>query len=130
MDTSATALETEAARTPPRRRPRDWVVDTLLFLLAVLLALLTIGGRLEESPPVEQDWLFWADVVAGAIGCLGLWLRRRWPVGLALVLIALSTFSESVAGAMVLGILTVAIYRPPRTTAYVFGLSVLAALST
>jgi signal transduction histidine kinase len=128
MDTSATALETEAARTPPRRRPRDWVVDTPLFLLAVLLALLTIGGRLEESPPVEQDWLFWADVVAGAIGCLGLWLRRRWPVGLALVLIALSTFSESVAGAMVLGILTVAIYRPPRTTAYVFGLSVLAAL--
>ena len=128
MDASVTALGTGAARTPPRRRPRDWVVDTLVFLLAVLFGLLAIGGRLEASPPVEQDWLFWADVVAGAIGCLGLWLRRRWPVGLALVLIALSTFSESVAGAMVLGILTVAIYRPPRTTAYVFGLSVMAAL--
>jgi hypothetical protein len=77
---------------------------------------------------VEQDWLFWADVAAGAVGCLGLWVRRRWPVGLALVLIGLSTFSEFVAGAMVLAMLTVAIHRPPRTTAWVFGLSVLAAL--
>ena len=77
---------------------------------------------------MEQDWLFWADVAAGAVGCLGLWVRRRWPVGLALVLIGLSTFSEFVAGAMVLAMLTVAIHRPPRTTAWVFGLSVLAAL--
>jgi signal transduction histidine kinase len=128
MDASVTALETGAARTPPRRRPHDWVVDTLVFLLAVLFGLLAIGGRLEVSPPVEQDWLFWADVAAGAVGCLGLWVRRRWPVGLALVLIALSTFSEFVAGAMVLAMLTVAIHRPPRTTAWVFGLSVLAAL--
>jgi signal transduction histidine kinase len=128
MDASVTALETGAARTPPRRRPRDWVVDTLVFLLAVLFGLLAIGGRLEASPPVEQDWLFWADVAAGAVGCLGLWVRRRWPVGLALVLIALSTLSEFVAGAMVLAMLTVAIHRPPRTTAWVFGLSVLAAL--
>jgi signal transduction histidine kinase len=44
------------------------------------------------------------------------------------VLIALSTFSETVAGAMVLGLLTVAIYRPPRTTAAVFALSVVAGL--
>jgi signal transduction histidine kinase len=128
MDASVTALEIGAARTPPRRQPRDWVVDTLVFLLAVLFGLLAIGGRLEASPPVEQDWLFWADVAVGAVGCLGLWVRRRWPVGLTLVLIALSTFSEFVAGAMVLAMLTVAIHRPPRTTAWVFGLSVLAAL--
>ena len=112
MDASATGLEATAARrTPPRRRPRDWAVDTLLFLVAVVFALLTIGGRLEASTPVPPGWLLTADVVAGAVGCLGLWLRRRWPVGLALVLIALSTFSEFVAGAMVLGILTVAIHR-------------------
>jgi signal transduction histidine kinase len=129
MDASATGLEATAARrTPSRRRPRDWVVDSLLFLVAVVFALLTIGGRLEASTPVPPGWLLTADVVAGAVGCLGLWLRRRWPVGLALVLIALSTFSEFVAGAMVLGILTVAIHRPPRTTGAIYALSVLAGL--
>ncbi|MGH2814779.1 MAG: sensor histidine kinase [Actinomycetota bacterium] len=112
----------------PRRRPRDWVVDTLLFLVAVLAWLLTTANRLEASTEVEPAWLFDLDQVAGALGCLGLWLRRRWPVGLALALVALSTFSETVAGAMVVALFTVAIHRPPRTTARIYALSVLAAL--
>ena len=123
MNASGTALAAA-----PRRRPRDWVVDTLLFLLAVLAWLLTTANRLEASTEVEPAWLFDLDQVAGALGCLGLWLRRRWPVGLALALVALSTFSETVAGAMVVALFTVAIHRPPRTTARVYALSVLAAL--
>ena len=123
---TATATATPAAR-GTRRRPRDWVVDTLLFLAAVVFALLVIGGRLESSTP-PPTWLFTADVIAGAVGCAGLWLRRRWPVGLALVLVVFSTFSETVSGALVVGMLTVAIHRPPRTTAAVFVLSVVAAL--
>jgi signal transduction histidine kinase len=87
-----------------------------------------VGGRLEASTPVAPAWLLGADAVAGMIGCAGLWLRRRWPVGLALVLIAISSFSEFVAGALIVGMLTVAIHRPPRTTAAIFGLSMLAAL--
>jgi signal transduction histidine kinase len=124
MDAPAITLAGPA----PRRRPRDWVVDSLLFLAAVIFGLLVVGGWLESSTPPGPDWLFTLDVVAGAVGCAALWLRRRWPVGLALFLIALSTFSETVAGAMVVGLLTVAIHRPPRTTAAVFALSVLAAL--
>jgi signal transduction histidine kinase len=112
----------------PRRRPRDWVVDSLLFLVAVVFALLVVGGWLESSTPPEPGWLFTLDVVAGAVGCAALWLRRRWPVGLALFLIALSTFSETVAGAMVAGLLTVAIHRPPRTTGWVFACSLVAPL--
>ncbi|HSK35819.1 MAG TPA: histidine kinase dimerization/phosphoacceptor domain-containing protein, partial [Actinomycetota bacterium] len=102
-------------------------MDVWLFLAATLFGLLVIGGRLESStqPPT---WLFTADVLAGLLGCAGLWLRRRWPVGLALVLVAFSTFSEVVSGALVVATLTVAIYRPPRTTAAVFALSLLAAL--
>jgi signal transduction histidine kinase len=41
---------------------------------------------------------------------------------------ALSTFSEVAGGAMVVALFTVAVHRPPRTTARVFALSVLAAL--
>ena len=73
-------------------------------------------------------WLFTADVAAGALGCAGLWLRRRWPVGLAVVLAVFSTFSEVVSGALVVATLTVAIHRPPRTTAAVFGLTMLTGL--
>ena len=90
-------------------------MDTLLFLLAVLAWLLTTANRLEASTEVAPAWLFdldQVDQVAGALGCLGLWLRRRWPVGLALTLVALSTFSETVAGAMVVALFTVAIHRP------------------
>jgi hypothetical protein len=70
MNASATATATLAAR-GVRRRPRDWVVDTLLFLAAVSFALLVIGGRLESATP-PPGWLFTADVVAGAVGCAGL----------------------------------------------------------
>jgi len=117
-----------ASAAAPRRRPRDWVVDTLLFLFAALVWLLTAANRLEASTEVEPAWLFDLDQLAGALGCLGLWLRRRWPVGLALALVALATFSETVAGAMVVALFTVAIHRPPRTTARVYALSVVAAL--
>jgi hypothetical protein len=103
-------------------------VDGLLFLAAVGCWLLVIGGQLASSTPPVPTWLFSADVIAGALGCAGLWLRRRWPVGLALVLIALSTFSETVAGAMVVTLFTVAVHRPPQTTARVYALSLLAAL--
>jgi hypothetical protein len=56
-------------------------VDTLLFLAAVLFGLLVVGGWLEASPRPKMDWLSTADLAAGALGCAGLWLRRRWPVG-------------------------------------------------
>jgi hypothetical protein len=101
-----------APATASRRSLPDWAVDTLLFLVAVVVALLT--GR--RAPGVVHAlvpaWLFPAAVIAGALGCAGLWLRRRWPVGLALVLVALSTFSELVAGAMVVAPFTVAVHRP------------------
>jgi signal transduction histidine kinase len=117
-----------ATASPPRRRLRDWVVDGGLFLLAVGFGVVTAGVRLDAGALPEPAWLFDLDQIAGALGCAGLWLRRRWPVGLALVLVALSTFSELVAGAMVVALFTVAIHRPPRTTAVVFGLSLLAAV--
>jgi signal transduction histidine kinase len=121
-------MNASATASAPRRRPRDWVVDTCLFLLVSLAALLTAVGRVEDATQPEPGWLFAADIVAGALGCAGLWLRRRWPVGVAVGLIALSTFSELVAAAMVVALFTVAVYRPPRTTGAVFALSMLAAL--
>jgi hypothetical protein len=117
-----------ATSSTPRRAPRDWIADTGLFLLAAALWVLTASARLEADPLPGPAWLFDVDQVVGALGCAALWLRRRWPVGLALVLVALSTFSELVAGAMVVALLTVAMHRSQRTTGAVFALSLLAAL--
>jgi len=121
MNASATAPR-------PRRSARDWVVDTGLFLLAASYWVLAVGGRLQADTPPEPAWLFTLDVAASALGVAALWLRRRWPVGLALALVALSTFSELVALAMVVALFTVAVHRPPRTTAFVFAASLPAPL--
>ncbi|MFF0306306.1 sensor histidine kinase [Streptosporangium sp. NPDC004379] len=110
-----------------RRSPRDWAVDLLLFLLAVLFGLVMAGLRLEVRPRPET-WLFNLDQVTGALGCAALWLRRRRPVELAVVLVILSSFSETVGGAMLAALFTVAVHRPPRTSSAVFALSLVGAL--
>jgi signal transduction histidine kinase len=119
-------MNSPGSASAPRRGPRDWITDTCLFLLAVGYGLLM--AALRSGDPTVPRWLLNLDQLAAAVGCGGLWLRRRWPVGLAVVLVALSTFSELVAGAMVVALFTVAVHRPPRTTAAVFALSLLAAL--
>jgi signal transduction histidine kinase len=101
-------------------------VDTSLFLLAAAYGVAMTATRLES--PLQPVWLFHIDQVTGALGCAALWLRRRRPVGLALVLVGLSAFSELVAGAMLAALFTVAVHRRPRTTAAVFGLSLVAAI--
>jgi hypothetical protein len=60
MNTPATMIATAS---PTRRSRRDWVVDTLLFLVAVVFGLLVIGGRLERGPTAGgwrlAAWLPW-----------------------------------------------------------------------
>jgi signal transduction histidine kinase len=122
-------MNASATAPVPRRSPRDWVVDAGLFLLAATYWVLAVGGRLEAPTPPEPAWRFTIDVVAGALGCAALWLRRRWPVELTLALVALSVVSGLVAVAMVVALFTVAVHRPPRTTAVVFACSLLAPLA-
>ena len=110
------------------RRPRDWIADTSLFLLAAGFGVGMSAVRLEASPP-PPALLFNLDQISAALGCGALWLRRRWPVELAAALLALSTFSELVAGAMLVALFTVAVHRPTRTTLAMFALSLLAALA-
>ena len=117
----------DTARTGGTRSRRDWVVDTAIFVLAVLFGLFTATQRLET--PVEPPWLFEVDQLVGALGCAALWLRRRWPTQLAVTLVAVSVFSELVAGAMLAALFTVAVHRSKRVSFAVFLLSALTALS-
>ncbi|MET0233881.1 MAG: histidine kinase [Kibdelosporangium sp.] len=111
-----------------RRSIRDWLVDTTLFLLAAMLGLLASAERITSGTMPDPAWLFDVDQALGLLACASLWVRKRRPVELALILIALSTFSELVAGAMVVSLFTVAVHKPPRISGVVFVLSLMASL--
>jgi signal transduction histidine kinase len=118
-----------APPTSGRRSRRDWAVDISLFVLAALFGLLGVTARHNGSAPVDEpSWVLVLDQVVGALGCVALWLRRRWPTQLAVALVLASAFAETVGGAMLVALFTVAIHRTPARTALVFGLSVASAV--
>lgn len=110
---------------PPPRSRRDWFVDACLFLSAVAFAMAVVAGRLND--PLSPRWVLGVDQLAGLLGCAALWLRRRWPVEVALALVPLSSFAESVGGAQLVALFAVAVHRSFRTTAAVGAVSLLAA---
>ena len=58
-----------------------------------------------------SDELQFFDLVGGAIACLALWWRRRWPVGVALFVTALTAYSASSGAAAAIALFTVAVHR-------------------
>jgi len=101
------ALEADEVRRI-RRSPRDWVVDTLCFLLAVGFTGLTfVDGLDRHLEPVPLA----VDVTLGGLSCLGVWLRRRWPVGFTVTAILLSVFSTAASGVALIALFTVAVHR-------------------
>ncbi|AXK31932.1 two-component sensor histidine kinase [Streptomyces armeniacus] len=99
-----------------RRTPRDWLADISLFLCAAGFSVLTFDSVVPEglSPAV-----LFVDQLTGALACAALFLRRRWPVQLTVVLLVAGTMSHFVTGAVLVALFTVATCRPPRTTAWV-----------
>ncbi|WP_369408602.1 sensor histidine kinase [Herbidospora daliensis] len=113
-------------RRSSRRTPRDWLVDTLLFLFAAVIGVVTAAERLGMPEPVTPA-VFVLDQVVGVLGCAALWWRRRWPVELALALVVLSAFFELAGGATLVAMFTVAVHRSVRATMTIFGLGLVTA---
>ncbi|WP_017587593.1 sensor histidine kinase [Nocardiopsis ganjiahuensis] len=114
--------ETAPPRQRYRRSARDWVVDSLMFLIALGFGLLGAMTFPDEPPPPPQPELFTvADQLVALGGCVALWWRRRWPVGIAVVLVVLSAVFPLVGGAMLAALFSLCVHRPPRV-----GLAVLA----
>ncbi|MEU4270828.1 histidine kinase [Streptomyces sp. NPDC026092] len=103
----------------PRRTVRDWVVDTALFLCAVFVGLLAA----ETSDQYNSEVVAFADQVAGAVACCALWLRRRWPVGLAVVLSLVSVVAPVAGGAFLVSLFSVAVRKPFREIAWIGALA-------
>jgi signal transduction histidine kinase len=96
------------------RSRRDWVVDSVVFAAAVVGGLVSMAlfrqGLVE--PYSARDLAF--DYTIGAACCLALWLRRRWPVGLAVAMLVPAALAFSGAIAYLVAVFTVGVHR--RTT--------------
>ncbi len=92
-----------------KRSRRDWLVDSAFFAIALLVGMVALGQTIEVGDP--SDGLVFADVVAGSIACILLWWRRRWPVGVALAVTVIGTFSAFAAGASLLVLFSLAVHR-------------------
>ncbi|MDQ7908808.1 histidine kinase [Phytohabitans sp. ZYX-F-186] len=96
------------ARGPVRRTARDWVVDVVFFLFSVMLALLLAAYSYERGIDELRTTL---DLAVGLLCCLGLWARRRWPVGLAVAVTAAGLWSATSVGAAIVAFFTVVVHR-------------------
>ena len=104
------------------RRRKLWetvggrVVDTALIVVAAAIGLIAVARRV-ASPEVVPVWISYGDWILGALGCVALWWRRRFPVALATVLIVSSSVSETASGPAIVALFTVAVHCSTRATA-------------
>ncbi|MEU5942387.1 histidine kinase [Micromonospora sp. NPDC047548] len=99
-----------------RRTPRDWLVDGLAFLLSLSWVLLSYGDSLGPAPELALNagpsWLNEVDLVVGVWATAAMWLRRRWPVALAVAALPLAVFSVTAGAALLVILFTVVVHRP------------------
>src|SRR4051794_30787270 len=104
---------------PARRSRRDWIADTALFLVAIVLGAVTLVSSAQHG--LAGPWLV-VDAVGGAVLCLALWSRKRWPVALGLASVPIVAVSSFAGFAGLIVLFTVAAYRRWQQAVLVAGL--------
>ncbi|MFE3599446.1 sensor histidine kinase [Streptomyces sp. NPDC059096] len=111
VDPRGPELPGDRGRPRPRRTVRDWIIDTLMFVLASGVGLLAVETLQQAHNPELVDAF---DLVAGFLACCSLWLRRSRPVELAIVLSVLSVVAPLAGGASLVALFCVAVHRTFR----------------
>ncbi len=95
-----------------KRSTRDWIVDWLAFLSALLIGLIVYGSTHQYAS--FPEWFVALDLLCGAAGLAAMWVRRRWPFGIAVALAIVGAFTTAAGGAAVVALFTCAVHRPFR----------------
>jgi signal transduction histidine kinase len=114
---------TRLGRLPRRERTgrslRLWAADVGYMGAGAALGVLFLLATMADKPQSEMPPLA-MDLIVGGLACLGLLLRRRWPVWVALVLIIAGTVISAIAfGVTFVAVFNVALRRSWRVTAAV-----------
>src|SRR3954452_12251893 len=96
------------------RTARDWSVDTGAFVIAAALGALTLSVSVDDAAYRMTSGRVATDAAFGALCCISLWWRRRWPFGVALVCVLLGTFSTSGTVAGLFALSSLAVHRHVR----------------
>jgi signal transduction histidine kinase len=102
-----------------RRTPRDWFVDALMYASSIGFGVAILGSTAAE----RSDATMVLDVACGAVAFVALWFRRRHPLAVAVLIIALSGFSALSAGAALVACFNAALRIAPRPLAGVAALA-------
>ncbi|TCB90979.1 sensor histidine kinase [Micromonospora zingiberis] len=105
----------DPTRPRPRRTTRDWLVDSLCFLISLCWVLIATLDAASPEPTFAErlphDWMIAADALIGLICAVALWFRRRWPLGLALATLPFSAFSMAAAAPILIIYFTLVVHR-------------------
>ena len=111
-----------------QRSVRDWVVDVLAFGGAVLAGLVVLGFA-KQSEPMGQG-MEAADEALGALACLSLWWRRRFPLAVACLAVPVQAVSTSAFGAGIVIVVNLAMRVPWRRSVPVLCLFLVTAVGS
>jgi signal transduction histidine kinase len=104
-----------------RRSPRDWVVDSVIFLTAIGLGVVA----LVEIWPDHSTVMAVLDIVVGSAVCLALWVRRRHPVAVAVAAVSLAAFFAMAGGAAIIAVFNAAVRSSRRALLAIVALALL-----
>ena len=96
------------------RTGRDKVVDVCGCLLAAALGALFLIPTLKNSAGALTTPQLVVDLACGLLACVGLFWRRRWPLGVALACAVLGAASISATPAGLLALFSLAVHRNAR----------------
>ena len=97
-----------------RRSGRDWTVDVICVVLSAVVGAAFLAATATDQP-APSAFVLVVDGVFGAVSCAALWLRRRFPVGVAVLTALLSIVSVATAVAATIAMFTVAVHRRMQT---------------